>query len=321
MRDPFFSIIIPTYQAQDYLRRCLHSCVAQSFSEIEILVIDDCGGDDSLEIAQEFASQDARVRIVSNPCNLGAFHSRLVGIGEARGEYILFLDSDDYLALNACEVISRAVTQDRVDILVFNIAGCLWDPVINTLPSSKAKADKKLYGASICARAYAKEILQKSLLALDSYFPKLPKLNLHEDALLSFLFLYYCQRYKIILDVLYFYSNNPQSLSRKKDKAGEFHILNMQMVEKRRIKDLFEYFDRLPYKDEVFETFKTRFKTHMENILRIHRAHKIVVFCASRSGFLAYPKGIVLRHRIVPSWKNPVKIILYFLSFGKFKKF
>lgn len=318
--DPFFSIIIPTYRAQDYLRRCLDSCVLQSFQEIEIIVIDDCGGDDSIKIAEEFASKDKRIRIISNPCNLGAFHSRWVGMKEARGEYGLFLDSDDFLALNACEVIFNALLGEKIDILVFGIEGCVWDPVITQLPSSKEESLQKLYHASICARVYSKEIFQKALQALKEYFPPIPRLNLHEDALISYVFLYFCKTHKIILDVLYFYCENPESLSRKKDKEGEFYIQRMHMIERIRVKRLFGYFDLFPFKDAYFDRFRKDAILNLEHILKLYRGRRIVALFSKRKGFFAYPKGIYLCNKLMPSWKNYIKIALYLLSFGKIRR-
>ncbi len=111
--SPFFSIIIPTYNVERYIARCLESCINQTFSDIEILVVDDCGSDDSIKIAQSFADKDSRIRIIHNPRNLGLFGARLSGEKEARGEYILPLDSDDYIELCTCKVLYRAITRTK----------------------------------------------------------------------------------------------------------------------------------------------------------------------------------------------------------------
>lgn len=106
MREvPTFSIIIPTYNVEPYIARCLDSCINQTFGDIEIIVVDDCGSDDSVRIAQTYALKDSRISIVHNKRNLGTLHSRLEGIKYARGTYILFVDADDYLIPNACETL------------------------------------------------------------------------------------------------------------------------------------------------------------------------------------------------------------------------
>ena len=112
---PAFSIIIPTYNAQSSIARALESCIKQSFNEIEILVIDDCGSDDSVRIAQAYALRDCRISIHHNPRNLGLFQTRLAGERVAKGAYILCLDADDYLTPTACERAYEAAQKSVSD--------------------------------------------------------------------------------------------------------------------------------------------------------------------------------------------------------------
>lgn len=106
----FISIIIPTYNVESYIARCLDSCINQTLHDIEILVIDDCGSDDSIKIAQRYADKDSRVKIIHNKQNLGLFSARIAGEKEAQGAYILPLDADDYLMLDMCETIYKTIT-------------------------------------------------------------------------------------------------------------------------------------------------------------------------------------------------------------------
>ena len=108
------SIIIPTYNVESYIVRCLESCINQSLHDIEILVIDDCGSDSSIQIAQHYAQRDCRIRIIHNENNLGTFATRIVGIRQARGEYALFVDADDYLHLQACELLYKHSTKASI---------------------------------------------------------------------------------------------------------------------------------------------------------------------------------------------------------------
>lgn len=105
------SLIIPMHNVQAYIARCLESCINQSFSDIEILIIDDCGSDESVAIAREYAKRDLRIQILRNPRNLGTFASRLRGMQEARGAYVMFVDADDYLMPNACEQAYKTAQQ------------------------------------------------------------------------------------------------------------------------------------------------------------------------------------------------------------------
>ena len=104
---PFFSIIIPVYNVQKYIARCLDSVVNQSFKDIEIIIIDDCGNDDSINIAKEYANKDSRIRILKNSENKGLFHTRIEGERVANGKYIMHVDSDDHIHLDACQILHQ----------------------------------------------------------------------------------------------------------------------------------------------------------------------------------------------------------------------
>ena len=109
--NPLISIVVPVYNVRAYLSRCLESCINQSLNDIEILVIDDCGSDDSIKIAQKYVQKDSRIRIIHNEKNLGTFAARIKGMQEANGLYITFLDADDYLDIKACEKSYQAVLE------------------------------------------------------------------------------------------------------------------------------------------------------------------------------------------------------------------
>ncbi len=102
MKNPKFSIIIPVYKVEKFVALAVESAINQSFEDIEIICVDDCGGDKSMDIVREFAARDERIKIVQNPQNLGTYATRNNGALAASGEYLFFLDSDDFLHKNAC---------------------------------------------------------------------------------------------------------------------------------------------------------------------------------------------------------------------------
>ncbi|WP_337209569.1 MULTISPECIES: glycosyltransferase family 2 protein [Campylobacter] len=77
---PKISIILPTYNVEPYIERALQSCINQTFKDIEIIVVDDCGHDKSIEIAKDYANKDERIKIIHNEKNLGTFASRNIGV-------------------------------------------------------------------------------------------------------------------------------------------------------------------------------------------------------------------------------------------------
>lgn len=117
--DIKISIIIPIYNAEKYLNQCIDSLLNQTLKEIEIICVDDCSTDRSLDIIINYAKNDARVSIIKNESNLNAGESRNIGLKLAKGEYIHFLDADDYMLLNAYEVIYQKAKQNYVDFIKF----------------------------------------------------------------------------------------------------------------------------------------------------------------------------------------------------------
>ena len=89
------SVIVPVYQAEFTLKRCVESVLAQTFADFELLLIDDCSRGDSWVLAQDYAKKDSRVRVIRQSRNKGVSAARNRGLDEAKGEYIAFLDADD----------------------------------------------------------------------------------------------------------------------------------------------------------------------------------------------------------------------------------
>lgn len=116
---PFFSIIIPIYNNEKYLYSCLDSMLFQTFDDIEIICVNDGSTDHSLSVVEEYAKIDSRI-VVVNKLNGGPAETRNMGISVASGQYILFLDSDDYYAENACERIHAEIEKRKnPDAVIF----------------------------------------------------------------------------------------------------------------------------------------------------------------------------------------------------------
>lgn len=116
---PMVSIIMPVYNAQRYLRETVESVMAQTFQEFEVLAVNDGSTDESLKILQEYAEQDERIRIIDKE-NSGVSDTRNVGIAQAKGEYLAFLDADDLLSPEYLAVMADAAQRTGADMLVCN---------------------------------------------------------------------------------------------------------------------------------------------------------------------------------------------------------
>ncbi len=114
---PKVSVIIPVYNVEDYLKRSLDSLVNQTLKDIEIILIDDCSQDKSLDIAKKYAEKDKRIKLIESKENQGAAASRNKGLDIASGEYIGFIDADDYIDLNYYEELYKKAKETDADIV------------------------------------------------------------------------------------------------------------------------------------------------------------------------------------------------------------
>ena len=118
--NPKISIIIPVYNTKKYLRKCLDSVINQTLKEIEIICINDASTDSSKQILEEYSSKDKRIKIINNDHNLGQSLTRNKGLDVAKGEFIGFVDSDDYIEPQTYEISYINAKNDNVDIVKFN---------------------------------------------------------------------------------------------------------------------------------------------------------------------------------------------------------
>jgi len=114
---PKISVIIPCYNSEKYLEKAVESVIKQTLEKIQIILVDDGSTDKTPELLQTYKMSDNRIEVVTHPKNLGLGSARNSGIEQANGEYIFFLDSDDYLHLNAFEVLYEKAVSENLDIL------------------------------------------------------------------------------------------------------------------------------------------------------------------------------------------------------------
>lgn len=114
------SVIVPIYNVEGYIRKCIESLVNQTLKEIEIICVDDCSTDLSMSIVAEYAKVDNRIHIIRNSKNGGAAVARNRGLQVAKGEYIYFMDSDDYIEWNTLDSLYRMACNSAADVIFFD---------------------------------------------------------------------------------------------------------------------------------------------------------------------------------------------------------
>ena len=112
-----FSIVIPIYKVEEFVRKCIDSATNQTYRNIEIILVDDGSPDSSPAICDEYAAKDGRVKIIHKE-NGGIVSARQAGVSVATGEYIINLDGDDYMSLDYCEKMAHIIEQNHPEIVM-----------------------------------------------------------------------------------------------------------------------------------------------------------------------------------------------------------
>ena len=115
--DKKVSILLPVYNVEKYLNRCMDSILNQTYENLEIILVDDCSEDNSLNICLEYAEKDNRIKVIKKEEHTNAPDVRNVGLDNATGDYIMFVDSDDYVENNFVEEMVKAIEEKNVDVV------------------------------------------------------------------------------------------------------------------------------------------------------------------------------------------------------------
>jgi glycosyltransferase involved in cell wall biosynthesis len=127
-----FSIIVPVYNVKNEIRQCFESIKNQTFTDFEVLCVDDCGIDGSMDIVREFAQEDSRFKILTHEQNQGVSAARNTALKAVQGEYILFVDPDDWIELSTCEAINQAIINSNfADAIIYGYNNCSPDGTID----------------------------------------------------------------------------------------------------------------------------------------------------------------------------------------------
>lgn len=114
---PKISVIIPCYNSQKHISKCINSIIAQSYTDFELIIVNDCSTDNTHKIIQKYTYNDNRIIVVDHTKNKGAHAARLSGINIARGIYIAFIDSDDYVDVDYLEKLYNATEGEAIDMV------------------------------------------------------------------------------------------------------------------------------------------------------------------------------------------------------------
>ena len=201
--QPFFSILIPVYNQVGKMDDCIASLKAQTFGDFEVIFVNDGSTDASPEMLAEFCREDARCRVVNHTENRSLLAARYTGMQNARGRYVLFVDSDDSISTDACEKLQAALEKAPVDLLRFGYS---------EEPAGKVSLPEELDCEPVWAvlhnrvtptvwkNCYAKAVIDRALERTQPFY-----CNMSEDVFWGTVFFSCAESFGLLREVLYRY--------------------------------------------------------------------------------------------------------------------
>ena len=221
IKSPKVSVVVRAYNVEKYILECLESLCNQTLKDIELLVCEDCSTDGTLDIAKSVAEKDSRVKILAKDKNQGTLLNRKSGVDAATGEYVMFLDGDDYYSTDACEKAYNAIKEQNTDILQFGTNVFAekdgFEDFIKGVKEYLKYPEEKIIvpvNGGLLSYKYVKEKMNFNLVTkiyksdiAKIAFKECPKerMNMGEDLLQVYLLLFFSMSYGFIFDLLYNY--------------------------------------------------------------------------------------------------------------------
>lgn len=223
--EPLFSIIVPVYNTEQYLRECIDSILAQTYENFEVILIDDGATDNCPQICDEYAERDSRVKVIHKE-NGGVSSARNIGIQSAKGKYLLFFDSDDSVKPNTFERLFQLQLEKKADVICYGYYQEYEDHHFrNNIIKKNYFANVPIEMAlsiafegynnypgferifpSVWDKAYKREVIQNNNLRFDEYLSKA------EDLLFNVAFFCVARNAYMTDESFYIYRLNPNSL-------------------------------------------------------------------------------------------------------------
>ena len=299
------SVIIPVYNVEKYLRKCLESVINQTYKDIEIVCVNDGSTDGSLAILNEYAQKDDRIKVI-NKNNGGLSSARNSGLDSANGEYCYFVDSDDWIELNTLEKLVNIIEKNDVETVVHSIVNIPENNLCIGMSNSVQRwFDKKIkpngvYNIPIEINKDIPSIAWNKLYKMNiinKYHCRFPEGLINEDELFLWTYMIHCKKYYFLNEVLYNYFRRTDSIMGTRDNSPKIlDILDIQekiyeaVKRYKNIEDYQDYlttnyvkvvkslYNRMPrkYRKAAYKKIKEYYENtnHDKRILKLYKDYK-----------------------------------------------
>jgi len=221
------SVIIPVYNVEKYLEKCLNSVIRQTLEDIEIICVNDGSTDNSQQILKEYAQKDERIKIVDKK-NGGLSSARNAGLDAATGEYCYFLDSDDWIELNTLEKLYKIIITESVDTVVHSAINIPEDDSCIEMANDCQKwfdsfrKENGIYDVPIEINRKIPTVAWNKLYRMDiinKYHCRFPEGLVNEDELFIWTYMIHCKNYYYLDEKLYNYLRRSDSIMGTRDNS------------------------------------------------------------------------------------------------------
>lgn len=213
------SVIVPVYNVEKYICRCVDSILMQTCTEYELILVDDGSPDRSGEICEEYARKDSRI-IVIHKENGGLSSARNAGIDKARGEYLCFVDGDDVIHPDTLKILLRALKNNDADIAIGNFGRFYDDTELYFEMIKKSEEMKRYSGVQILEKLYDKKSAARYVSACGKLIRRtlfenirFPEGRLFEDEFTTYLLYYKSKKITVLEEQLYYYYVNVNGIT------------------------------------------------------------------------------------------------------------
>lgn len=226
MEKNLISVIVPIYNVEEYLNKCVQSIVNQTYKNLEIILVDDGSSDNCPVMCDEWAKKDDRIRVIHKK-NGGLSDARNVGLSVAKGAFIGFVDSDDWIDLDFYDVLYREIKKNKSDIVVGGIIQVWSDNSTKLLTENcKVTINNHVAMENIITEKLLKQPVWYKLYQRDVANIKFVNGKIHEDVFWSYQAIAKANRVSIVNNTYYYYRQREQSIM-----SSEYSIKNLSHIE------------------------------------------------------------------------------------------
>lgn len=291
-----FSIIVPIYNVEKYLKQCVDSILSQTFADFELILVDDGSKDGCPQICDEYAKKDSRIKVIHKK-NGGLISARKAGALEAEGEYIVPVDGDDWIDEKLLEKAKDILTRYDIDVFMYDYYKAALKK--NTEMHcdfadgyyDKARLQKEIYPRllrdekgkrfppNLCGKILKKDLYLKYQTQVDD------RIKIGEDESVTFPCVYNANSVYILKECLYYYRQNESSMTKTRKQGYPWLDLELRVEQHKRLFPLNEYDFQAQLNRLIVHELFTIAKSHLRSQKTYKEAKKEIVAQFSQAEF------------------------------------